>query len=124
VVRQLQERKKLKSQDKESRGQKQASREKHKRHLISGQQPKNGQPARRVIRFKESDIKMRYLITLGGCPDCGKAYEDHLDLIKSGKMKVVDVETDEGFSIINKLGIIDTPSFAMELKDGTLILDE
>lgn len=49
---------------------------------------------------------------------------DHEDLVKSGKMKVVDVETDEGFAIINKLGIIDTPSFAIELKDGTFILDE
>ena len=77
-----------------------------------------------VIRFKESDIAQRWLVSVEFCPDCERAKKDFADDFESGKMKVADVGSDKGFDIITKLSLFETPVFIIELKDGRYLIDE
>ena len=78
----------------------------------------------KVIRFKESDIAQRWLVTTEFCPDCARAKKDFKKEIKEEKLKIADVGSDKGFDIITKLGLFETPVFIIELKDGTYLIDE
>lgn len=77
-----------------------------------------------VIRFKESDIAQRWLLTTQFCPTCNRAKRDFKNDIKSGKLKVTDVGDDKGFDILSKLSLFETPVFIIELKNGTYLIDE
>lgn len=77
-----------------------------------------------VIRFTESDIRQRWLVSVEFCPDCERAKKDHADDIASGKLKVADVGSDKGFDIITNLNLFETPVFIIELNDGRYLIDE
>lgn len=77
-----------------------------------------------VIKFTESDIKQRWLLTTELCPTCGQAMADYSEDIKSGKLKVTEVGDEKGFDIITKLNLFETPVFIIELNDGRYLIDE
>ena len=95
-----------------------------KREKRPKKQRKENGAAHRVIKFKESDILQRWLVTTEFCPTCGAAKKDNADDIKSGALRITDVGDDKGFDILSKLNMFEVPLFVIELKDGTYIIDE
>ena len=84
---------------------------------------RNASPTAKVIKFKESEILQRWLLTNEGCPDCELAKKDFKREIKNGNVKVVDVGDDIGFKIIKTLNLWEVPSLIFELKDGRYIIE-
>jgi len=77
----------------------------------------------KTIRFRNSDIVKRYLITTEGCPLCSELKKQFRSGIKSGSVIVTDVGDELGFSLLKELGINEAPTVVIELKNGTRIIE-
>lgn len=79
--------------------------------------------APKTIRFKNSDIAKRYLITTEGCPLCSEVKKQFKAGIKDGSVIVTDVGDELGFSLLKELGIDEAPTVVIELKNGIKIIE-
>jgi glutaredoxin len=62
----------------------------------------------------------KILLTFSECPPCKAVKRELRDRIESGEVREVEVDSEEGMNIINKLGIYSTPSCVIKRDDGKL----
>jgi len=63
------------------------------------------------------------LLTSKECPHCGEAKELLKDKINSGKVKVLDYESEEGSKLVSKYGINEVPTIIHNNKKCQLAAD-